>query len=107
MGGVWTWTPAQAHLSLRVTLWRAVLVLPGRCRELGATGEQQGPPDTPRMHCPSSEDLSRAPASLPVLAAPSPSSSGSSPAVCFPLPGGQTPGWGWTVLQDVRGKAGR
>lgn len=94
MGGVWTWTPAQAHLSLWVTLRMAVLVLPGRCRELGATGEQRGPPDAPRTRRPSSEDLSGALASLPVLAAPSPSSSGPAPAVCFPLPGGRTAGQG-------------
>lgn len=105
VGGVWTWTPAQAHLSLWVTLWMAVLELPGRCRELGATGEQQGP-DAPRTRCLSSEDLSGAPASLAILEAPSPSSSGSAPAVCFPLPGGQTAGRGWTALQDIRGKAG-
>ncbi|CAI9172532.1 unnamed protein product [Rangifer tarandus platyrhynchus] len=106
MGGVWTWTPAQAHLSLWVTLRMAVLVLPGWCRELGATGEQRGPPDAPRTHCPSSEDLSGAPVSLPVLAAPSSSSGDPAPAVCFPLPGGRTVRRGWMALRDVRGKAG-
>ena len=107
MGGAWTWTAAQAHLSLWVTLRMAVLVPPGWYRELGATGEQRGPPDAPRTRCPSSEDWSGAPASLPVLAAPSPSSSDPAPAVCFPLPAGRTAGRGWTVLRDVRGKVGR